>query len=1100
MIDLTYKKKNMKTFVYRFLLLFVAQLIGLVGVAQDKITYSGAPASQKVQFHDIFELSDGTFLMTGESRISDLSWIGVAPTILDTNGLRVISEKSSVTTSSFFTIFNTGFIIHLSEDRSTILHAVTFPDRFVQNIDKIRSANVPGEETGTLFISGKATAPIEGYFIARLDDNFVNGVPTTCDWLRFVPAEKVRNFSGCYEYEESHHRVEQVWDVDNQERITYVANSEYSHGSWVSIYRMEPDGTHGIVSHFPYHDLYFTYDNIPGDGKDSLVVEYVGNYPYPILDSTLTLELTYQIWDENASDWIDSVGLTTVSIDSGSSRIPLKHTGTGACKLMRSMVQSEYEWQTVDENGHLRITGKYPYDFLFAYPYYDTVNHPDNLRTMDGPGVLGHEPDEVAAGVKMNTDKVNDIVIDRRNNHMYMGFSQAIKNTNEVEAGYMSDYGPCSESAMASMMMTFESQLVALNEQGEMKWWSRLHKDVPLDSSNASKFLDKMVLDYKHDRLLVLARQYHTDTVNLWQGNQIAANPAAEGFKNKFTGSNNRIQQSWIGKYHLDTLLLDAATYVAEYAADASLTAQPLTDENLDNWNDPNQGNPDLGNTVCHDIKVDAEGNVIVACTGERVITTANAYQRMLYPDRDELKDSLAPETNAFVRQYSPDLSHVLYSSLVTGEWDRQTAEGGNNTRINSVFPLDSTIIAVGYDNGKGNQVSSYHPYDWGNYLSDGASGIYAELSLDPKLRIDSFMEIAIFETDVDLVFSVPSSISLDASNEFSVQLSTQDGSFRQTAVVGTLQSDQAGTIVVNIPSDTEPQDIYKFRVVSSNPVYYSNVVTLKNPPAFCVDDVTLAFVSDDTLACRGTNSVYEVNNICGLYKWELLPPTAGKIVGARDTNVVEIEWSDYTGSVSLSVQVTGIDSNEVVRTIFSDTLTLTLAGFESYIVADSASKRLVAYPNGDADLYEYRWKILSGFLPKPWSSDSTFLPVENDGGVTVTVRDIQTGCQASAADTINLFEEGNSIFRNEGGNVNALLYPNPSNGDMTVEFSGAAGMSPEIAVYRKDGVLIFRKNLNTVSDSYTEHIDLSGNTPGLYLVRIRMQDEYWTQRFLLVP
>ncbi len=1092
------KFKQMKN-VIRFTTIFIIGfLLGISSYAQDRVTYSDAPASEKVKFHDIFELSDGTFLLTGESRFSDFSWTGVALTILDTSDLAILSSSEGITSSDFLSIFNMGFIMHLSEDRNTILNVVTFPQRFVENIYKIRSTNVPGEETGTLFISGKAKAPSEGYFIARLNDNFVNGLPTTCDWFRFVPTGRVENYSGCYDFHESHHRTEQPWDVDNEGRITYVERAEYSHGSWVSIYRLEPDGRRGIVPQFPYHHLHYSYDNRPGDGKDSLIVEFADNYLFPVIDSTITLELTYQVWDDVGFAWVDSVALTTVTIDSGYSRIALKHAGTGGCKLLRSMVESDYEWQTADENGHLRITGKYPYDYLFAFPFYDTVNYPGNLETMEGPGVLGHYPDLLGGGVRMCTDKINDIVIDKRNNHLYLGVSQAIKNSHIVETGYMSEYDPCSHS---SLILTFESQLVALNEQGFIKWWSRLHKDVPLDSSGASKFLDKITLDYQNDRLLVLARQYNVDTINLWEGDQITANPGAEGFKNRFTGTNRKIQQSWIGKYHLDTLLLDAATYVAEYAADASLSTQALSDENMDNWNNPNQGNPDLGNTVCYDIKVDADGNVLVACTGERVITTSNAYQRMVHPDQDEVKDSLAPELNAFVRKYSPDLSNVIYSSLVTGEWDRVNGEGGDNTKINRILPVENSILAVGSDDSKGNNVASYHIHPWGNHTASGEAGIFAELSLEPKLRITSFVDVAGFNTDYDLEFSAPSDITFDPSNEFSVEISTSDGTFRETSIVGTLESDQPGTIVVNIPKGLVEQGTYRFRVVSDSPVYYSDVKIVEVPSLFCSDTLEVVFSSEDTLACKNTSAIYEVNNICGVHEWHIVPPAAGQIVSTRDSNSVEIEWSDYTGSVELFVKVSGADSLGIVHVIYSDTLSLEISGFNSYIIADTVAKKLTAYPNGDVSVYEYQWRILSGYLPRPWTSDSTFSPVEMEGGVTVTVRDLTTGCLAAATDTINLYESGNnSILQNKISNIEVVLYPNPSDGKVSVDLSGVAGLNPLISVYRKDGVLVYTKLFNNlIEDNHVETIDLTSQAPGLYLIRIRVENEQWSQRMLII-
>ena len=82
----------------------------------------------------------------------------------------------------------------------------------MEDIRFIKTSNAPGEPTGNLYISGNTldTEPNDGgYFIAKLDNNFVNGVPTTLSWVRRVWAEG---------YPKDYH----PWDVNGNGEIYYI--------------------------------------------------------------------------------------------------------------------------------------------------------------------------------------------------------------------------------------------------------------------------------------------------------------------------------------------------------------------------------------------------------------------------------------------------------------------------------------------------------------------------------------------------------------------------------------------------------------------------------------------------------------------------------------------------------------------------------------------------------------------------------------------------------------------------------------------------------------------------------------------------------------
>ncbi|MEY3211085.1 MAG: hypothetical protein RIT28_1566, partial [Pseudomonadota bacterium] len=88
---------------------------------------------------------------------------------------------------------------------------------------------------------------------------------------------------------------------------------------------------------------------------------------------------------------------------------------------------------------------------------------------------------------------------------------------------------------------------------------------------------------------------------------------------------------------------------------------------------------------------VDAEGRVLVIAAGRRTITTAGAFQKMVKVEEG------ASCWNEFVRVYTPDLSNVVYSSLLVGQWDTTTQAGGDNVRLRGLTPTASGVLVVGW-------------------------------------------------------------------------------------------------------------------------------------------------------------------------------------------------------------------------------------------------------------------------------------------------------------------------------------------------------------------------------------------------------------------
>lgn len=74
---------------------------------------------------------------------------------------------------------------------------------------------------------------------------------------------------------------------------------------------------------------------------------------------------------------------------------------------------------------------------------------------------------------------------------------------------------------------------------------------------------------------------------------------------------------------------------------------------------------------------------------------------------------------------------------------------------------------------------------------------------------------------------------------------------------------------------------------------------------------------------------------------------------------------------------------------------------------------------------------------------------------------------------------------------VNELsVYPNPNNGDFNIAFVTSEKGEANISVLDMEGKIIYEKNINNFTGSYTGNIDLTNPAAGYYIVKIRVGDK----------
>lgn len=283
----------------KILLALILLLPFFVGHAQTNIvTYAGNDG--KETFFDLTQISDGTFLVCGYA--DNLDWVAssVPKVELSYSGLIPNGLGSN----------RYGFILHLSPDLQTVLRVVHFPKGAVEDIRFMKTTTLPYAPTGDLYISCNTADTNEnngGYILAKLDHNFINGIPGALSWFHTVWAK-----AGPKDYH--------PWDVTSDGRVFYISGEAYGY-DWSAIYCLDQNGQRTVVNNWRTH------------------------------------------WLKNGSEWKGTPA--TASPDSAAySGIVLKIWGR--CDL-RSWTSNEYNAYSADGNGGTR-KGSWPLDVLFNGP------------------------------------------------------------------------------------------------------------------------------------------------------------------------------------------------------------------------------------------------------------------------------------------------------------------------------------------------------------------------------------------------------------------------------------------------------------------------------------------------------------------------------------------------------------------------------------------------------------------------------------------------------------------------------------------------------------------------------------------------------------
>ncbi len=637
----TSSSPGVASFCFRSLATMVLTLLmaipAMAGPA-DIVTYIGGPRAQR--FTDVMRLSDGTFLIAGSAQ--SLDWVPA-------NAPRVQLDTTAIHSR---TADRTAFLLHISGDLQSVLRVVSLPAGVVRDIRMIKSTNEPGQPTGALYIAGprdngdlNKDGGVTGYFIARLNGNFVNQPPTALEWVHNVAAIDL-------------YREEPRWDVASDGKVYFVAGEPFGK-QWGAVYRLTAQGQLDIVNDWRFH-------------------------------------LTKKgAWHGSPASQRDDVKYSGLSLS-------LERRGS-----LRSWTQDDYVARLPDGNGGTK-QGRWPLDAFYAGPF--NVEEPG--ESQHGPGYTGYSMGPAKSLC------VNSIAVDRRTGDVFLAMGIQTRLPNEK--------------------LDTEPAVVAMTSTGKLKWWSRLYTE-QADNSPPQQSATSLAIDYSDSAgqgvLVVAASVYGNAPYNLWRGDEVKHpdNPG-RSFQPRFDGALDSATIAWLGRLSLADGTLLHATYVGEYAEGMAIRddAQRYTEAKYDGWLNHDLGMADLATTrLGANIRIDGEGRIYVIGYGRRVLTTANAYQKMLKPEQG------LSTWAQFVRVYNADLTGIEYCSLLTGQWDKKTGSGGDNTHLLGLWPVQGGVMIAGLqevdDQGilKGQPLPTQNVPAWGRDKPAGEEAILAVLRFE---------------------------------------------------------------------------------------------------------------------------------------------------------------------------------------------------------------------------------------------------------------------------------------------------------------------------------------------------------------------------------
>lgn len=299
-------------------ILLLVIIYNAVGFSQTQMaTYVGGSGAEI--FNDVVQLSNGHFIVLGTA--DDLNWLpsGMTTIVWTNPGILNLAGTSKI-----------AFVIEFDQTLQNMVAVYSLPVNAAEDFRFIKTTSLVGQTTGEIYLSGNTSS---GYFIGKLNNNFVNGSPTGFSWI-----ENVNAVAGEYP------KIYQPWDVGGDGKVVYATGDSHNY-NWSAIYRLKADGSDDVVENWRVHW------KVAGG-------EFYGNA-------------------SAAPGGVAGLLYSGIVFKRDPNR----------CEL-RSTNQADYDLWQPDGNGGTK-KGKWPLDVLYNSP---CTPNPAGGNSTSGPGYTGYSP------------------------------------------------------------------------------------------------------------------------------------------------------------------------------------------------------------------------------------------------------------------------------------------------------------------------------------------------------------------------------------------------------------------------------------------------------------------------------------------------------------------------------------------------------------------------------------------------------------------------------------------------------------------------------------------------------------------------------------
>lgn len=641
---------------------------GVGGSDKDRVFYVGAK-NGKVSFDTIRRLSNGKILLGGGA--SDLSWLPTSTQKTELAGAKPESGETGLI----------PFILLFDAEFKAIEHAVMLPKGSAYNITRIRDTGVPGMNTGDLYIAGerkgdKSQKIKTGFFIARLDGNFVDKIPSKMQWVVDVWSTQ-----------------RDAWDVNSKGECVFIAGEP--HGwNWYEMIAIGADGERIVVENWQHH----WYED--SAGKRHLFKGKASDVPGKIWHSAFMFKKAYSK-ESTFRSWSKKDFMLKTS------------DGNGGTKMGKWPFDAMYpgHWNPTTEKSEIVLEGVWDTKKQKTVPA--TKDKKGKLRVRKH-GYYGYKMSDLSC-------EINTIEFDRRDDTLYVG------GCNKSHMG-QPDFEPWVIAFDRTGKLKWWQRLYA--ESKGISTPDQYVDNIVVDYNRPKGY----------GGLVVTARAHGNNVNNFYMPHELVhPNSSKKGFQSKFTGTHGNMHYRWLGRLTLDGGEIVDCSLMAEYSEQPASKhgsgrfSNPLLKE-WPHWNSgwPNLNTTGIGN---NSVSVDDEGNIYLCGLGRRSITTNNAFMQM--PSPVAAKGSVGYWSD-FVRVYTPNYNTLRYSSLLGGPWDWYTGHGYSSNTLTDCLPTKDGLIVIGKSNVdkktgavKGNEMPIRNIAGWGTETRTGQMGVIGVLHFE---------------------------------------------------------------------------------------------------------------------------------------------------------------------------------------------------------------------------------------------------------------------------------------------------------------------------------------------------------------------------------